>query len=303
MIKRFFSKLGQSQRLNYFIAFFKSAEMSLSSIAVAYYLLLSVFPLFLIIGNSLPYFNIDISEILEFMKQYLPEQIYGTISSVARSLLSQPNTGLLSISVLAGFWTFSKALTALQMAFNKAYEVSEHRDIIISRIFSILAGFAILIFLYLAVTLATFGQMVLERIHASFNFNEILYRNLHNLTVPAVATSVFLALMLLYFILPNVRIKKIRYVLPGAVFSTFVLVFLTSWIGNYISRSVRQLADFKIVGSLLIFALMLWFIFLARVLIFGAILNAVYQKHREGEIVTRRGEIVEIIRARRKPED
>ena len=41
---------------------------------------------------------------------------------------------------------------------------------------------------------------------------------------------------------------------------------------------------------------MLWFIFIAKVLIFGAILNAVYLK-RNSKIETRRGEIVDIIKS------
>ena len=53
--------------------------------------------------------------------------------------------------------------------------------------------------------------------------------------------------------------------------------------------------DFKIVGSLVVFGLMLWFIFIAKVLIFGAILNAVYLK-RNNKIENRRGEIKDIIK-------
>ncbi|WP_252899238.1 hypothetical protein [Lactococcus fujiensis] len=54
------------------------------------------------------------------------------------------------------------------------------------------------------------------------------------------------------------------------------------------------------IGSLVIFALMIWFIFIARILITGSILNATYQSMREGKIETRRGEIVEIIKDIRK---
>lgn len=78
-------------------------------------------------------------------------------------------------------------------------------------------------------------------------------------------------------------------------FQLFVLTFLTNIFGKYIGRSTEAMKDFKIVGSLVIFGLMLWFIFIAKVLIFGAILNAVYLK-RNNKIENRRGEIKDIIK-------
>ncbi len=100
------------------------------------------------------------------------------------------------------------------------------------------------------------------------------------MTLPAIAVATFLALMMLYFILPNVKIRKLRYTMPGTIFSTFVLVFLTNWIAKYVSFALQRLDDLKLIGSLVVFALMIWFIFIARVLIIGAILNAVYQKQK-----------------------
>jgi membrane protein len=295
-MKKLIDLIVNSKRLTYFMTFYKSAEMNLSSIAVAYYLLLSLFPLLMIVANILPFLHLNTSEILAFLKSNLPKQLYTTVATIVKSALAQPSTGLLSISVLTAFWTFSKAMTSLQMAMNKAYEVSNHRDFIVSQFFSIIASFAIIVFLFIAVLLSTFGQTMLEKLHEHIRFDTKLYETLHNMTVPAVAITVFTALALLYFIMPNVKIRKIKYVLPGTAFSTFVLIFLTNIFGKYIGRTTDMMKDLKIVGSLVIFALMLWFIFIAKVLIFGAILNAVYLKRQNGEIETRRGEIVAIIK-------
>lgn len=293
-MKKIIQTAGELTRT--FMTFFKSSEMSLSSIAVAYYLLLAIFPLVLIVGNILPFLQIDTSGLLVFLSNNLPNDIYKGVEPVVNNLLSQRNTGLLSVSVLAGFWTFSRALSALQMSINKAYEVFNHRDFIISRIIGLASGFAILLFLYFSIVLSTFGQLILEQVYRVFPFDRSLYRTLHNMTLPAVAVAVFLSLMLLYFILPNVKIRKLRYTMPGTIFSTFVLVFLTNFIAKYVSFALNQLDDLKLIGSLVVFALMIWFIFIARVLIIGAILNAVYQKTQLGKIETRRGEIVEFIK-------
>ena len=297
-MKKGLQKIGELTTT--FMTFFKSSEMSLSSIAVAYYLLLAIFPLGLIIGNILPFLHIDTSGLLSFLSEQLPSDVYRGIEPVINNLLNQRNTGLLSLSVLAGFWTFSRALSALQMSMNKAYEVFNHRDFIVSRVIGLAAGFAILLFLYFSIVLSTFGQLILEQVHRIFAFDDHLYRTLHNMTLPAIAVATFLSLMMLYFILPNVKIRKLRYTMPGTIFSTFVLVFLTNWIAKYVSFALQRLDDLKLIGSLVVFALMIWFIFIARVLIIGAILNAVYQKTKVGKNETRRGEIVEFIKEIRK---
>lgn len=275
--------------------------MSLSSIAVAYYLLLSIFPLLLILANILPFLNLDTDLILDLLREQVPNQIYEMSVSFIRNVLENPNTGLLSISVLTGFWTFSRALATLQMSMNKAYEVSQHRDFILSRIIGMIVGLGLMILLSLTILISTFGQLVLSYVHDNlFAFDDRLYRTLQSATLPVVIIVVFISLILLYFVLPNVKIHKLRYIMPGTVFSTLILVALPNFFGLYLGRALGQVQDFKLVGSLLIFGVMIWFIFIARVLIIGAILNATYQKKYFGQIQTRRGEIVAFIKDMRK---
>ena len=294
-MKKFIKKVLASERLNFFLGFYKSAEMSLSSVAVAYYLLLSLFPLVMIVGNILPFLHLDTAVIMNFLRDNLPPQLHDTVATIVENVLSKPSAGLLSVSFITAFWTFYKAMTSLQMAINKAYGVKDHRDFLVGQFFSLIASLVIILFLFIAVLLATFGQLVLEKLYQYIKFDEHLYVTLHNMTLPAVAFTIFCALALLYFIMPNVKIRSIKYVLPGALFSTFVLTFLTNIFGKYIGRSTDAMKDFKIVGSLVVFGLMLWFIFIAKVLIFGAILNAVYLK-RNNKIENRRGEIKDIIK-------
>ena len=300
-MKALFQRVSSWQTLKDFMNFYKSSEMSLSSIAVAYYLLLSIFPLLLIFANILPFLNLDIDMILDVLHDQIPDQIYDMSVGFIRNVLENPNTGLLSISVLAGFWTFSRALATLQMAMNKAYEVSEHRDFILSRIIGLVVGLGLMVMLSLTILISTFGQVILTYVHENlFAFDDRLYRTLQTATLPVVIIVELISLILLYFVLPNVKIHKLRYIMPGTIFSTLVLVALPHFFGAYLSRALGQMRDFKLVGSLLIFGLMIWFIFIAKVIIIGAVFNATYQKKSFGQIETRRGEIVAFIKEIRK---
>ncbi|GAB2024082.1 YihY/virulence factor BrkB family protein [Lactovum odontotermitis] len=277
--------------------------MGLSSIAVAYYLLLSIFPMLLIVANVLPYLKINVSEVLEFMQKNLPKEFYSMTAGYVKQYLSTPNSALFAVAIILALWTFSKSMSALEMAMNKAYGVTKHRDVIISRIFGITGGLIIMILLYLAVAISTFGQTVLTQIYQRYQFNTTVYNFLENSTLPIVAFVTFVVLMILYSLMPNIRIKKLRYIMPGTLFSLFVLVFLTSFVGQYVAHFVDSWQDFRLVSSIVIFAVMIWFIFISRVLILGAMLNATYQRRKEGQIETRRGDIIELIKDLRKDED
>ncbi|GAB2026299.1 YihY/virulence factor BrkB family protein [Lactovum odontotermitis] len=277
--------------------------MGLSSIAVAYYLLLSIFPTLLIVANVLPYLKINVSEVLEFMQKNLPKEFYDMTAGYVKQYLSTPNSALFAVAIILALWTFSKSMSALEMAMNKAYGVTKHRDFIISRIFGIVGGLIIMIVLYLAVAISTFGQTVLTQVYQRYQFNVTIYHFLENLTLPVVALVTFVVLIVLYSLMPNIRIKKLRYILPGSLFSVFVLVFLTSFVGQYVAHFVDSWQDFRVVSSIIIFALMIWFIFISRVLILGAMLNATYQRRKEGHIETRRGDIIGLIKDLRKDEE
>ncbi|MDR0300094.1 MAG: YihY/virulence factor BrkB family protein [Streptococcaceae bacterium] len=302
-MRKFIQKVSHSERIKLFISLFMNSEMGLSSIAVAYYLLLSIFPTLLIIANLLPYLNLNVSEVLDFMNRNLPTEFYSMTAGYVRSYLSSPNPTLFAVAIALALWTFSKSMSALQMAMNKAYGVSKHRDIIISRVFGIFGGLIIMILLYGAVVISIFGRTMLNQVYRHWQFDKSLYHFIENLTLPIVAIVTFFVLVILYSLMPNIQIKKFRYILPGAFFSVFVLVFLTSFVGGYVAHFMKSWSDFRVVGSVLIFAVMIWFIFISRVLILGAMLNAVYQKHKEGQIETRRGDIIEIIKDFRKDDE
>ncbi|OFI46938.1 ribonuclease BN [Floricoccus penangensis] len=296
-MQKFFEKIMNIPIVKAFMTYYKSAEMDLSSIAVAYYFLLSMFPILMTFANALPYLKIDSTSVLKMLNDLLPGQLYDVVEVVIKSFLDTPSPGLLWVGIISGFWTFSKGLSALQKAMNKAYKVDKHRDFIVSQLIGFASSFAIIILITLAIIVLTFGQTILTALYNNIHFDRRIYEMLYNMTLPVVAIVVFTALILLYFLLPNVKIKKIRYVLPGAIFSTFVLVFLTKIFGDYVNRYVNKMMDFKMVGSLLTFALMLWFIFIAKVLITGAIMNASVQSLYVDSFETRRGEIVSIIKS------
>ena len=76
LMARLLDKL-QWRPLQVYLSHYRSAEIDISTIAVAYYLILTVFPLIVILANVFPYLNIDTTDLLKFMNEHLPKQFYA----------------------------------------------------------------------------------------------------------------------------------------------------------------------------------------------------------------------------------
>lgn len=275
---------------------FQSAEMDLSAIAVAYYLILTAFPLIVIAANIFPYLNIDISDLLRLMKEQLPKDIYRSASSIVVNIFSKPSGSVLGVATLTGLWTMSRSLTSLQKAFNKAYDASEHRDFLLGHLVGLLTSLLILFLLTFALIFSTFSKAAIQVLDRHYHLNDNIITLFLFLIQPITILIIFIGLMLLYFLLPNIKIKKIRYILPGTFFTTFVMIFLSNMVGNYVVHNVERMVDIKTFGSVMIFIIMLWFIFLARILIMGAVFNATYQELSIGKLEGRSGNVVSLIK-------
>ncbi|MDI5952490.1 YihY/virulence factor BrkB family protein [Streptococcus equi subsp. zooepidemicus] len=298
-IKKFLDKViskWQYEPIQAFMRHFQSAEMDLSAIAVAYYLILTAFPLIVIAANIFPYLNIDISDLLRLMKEQLPKDIYRSASSIVVNIFSKPSGGVLGIATLTGLWTMSRSLASLQKAFNKAYDASEHRDFLLGHLVGLLTSLLILFLLTFALIFSTFSKAAIQVLDRHYHLNDNITTLFLFLIQPITILIIFIGLMLLYFLLPNIKIKKIRYILPGTFFTTFVMIFLSNMVGNYVVHNVERMVDIKTFGSVMIFIIMLWFIFLARILIMGAVFNATYQELSIGKLEGRSGNVVSLIK-------
>lgn len=295
-MKKLISRLQSSDFVKYFLELFRTAEMDLSSIAVAYYLLLTIFPFFVLLANIFPYININTDQILMFLQENLPEELYQTTSGIVINIFNEPNTGLVWISIATGLWTMSRSMTFLQKSINKAYGVQDHRDIVLGYLFGFLSSLVVILFLAIAILLSTFGKAALHLLYSNYPFDPKLFDLLMSLTQPVTAAVFFIALGVLYYILPNVHIRKMRYIMPGTIFTTFVFMTMTSIFGRYVTSMMDRLDNLRMFGSITILAVMLWFTVFAKVIIFGAILNASYQKKHMDDFETRDGNLITLIK-------
>ena len=273
-MKKLWIQLTERPLIKAFLHFYKESDSELTSVAVAYYWLISIFPLIMIAVNILPYFQIPISNFLIALKEFLPDSMFEVIEKIVREVLTQPSTGLLSFSVLSALWTFSKSMDYLQKAFNKAYGVAKNRGLISHQLISLLVSFGLQVLFALALFLSMFGQMLLNFLKNYWQSDSILFDYLQDFTGPIIYILLFAILVMLYYFLPNVKVTSIRYILPGSIFVLVTLMLFLNIFSTSINTYVNHLVDVRFFSSIIVVVIMFWFILIAKILILGAVINA-----------------------------
>ena len=280
-MKKWWKELIDRPLLKAFLHYYQASDSELTSVAVAYYWLISIFPLLLVVINILPYFQIPVSNFLNVTNGFLPDTVYDVVAKIVMEVLTQPSTGLLSFAVLSALWTFSKSMNYLQKAFNKAYGVAKSRGLIYQQLMSLLVSFGLQILFALALFLSVFGRMLLNLIKSYWKSDSPLFDYLQDLTGPLVYALIFAILVMLYYFLPNVKVRRIRYVLPGSIFVLLTLVLILNIFSASVNHYINNLVEVRFVSSIIFVVTMFWFILLAKILIIGAVINASVQSLKD----------------------
>jgi len=258
----------------------KISEFTTYSIVVAYYLLLSLFPLLITVGNILPFLSIDPSSVLPYIQEIMPSTIYQFLGPAIKDLLTQSSGGLLSISAITTIWSASKSINALQKAMNKSLGV-EQRAGIVARILSVLV---LILFLFAMVALSLIigaGQVLLDAIQPIFAIPDSFVNIFQTVKWPLTFVALFLLMAIIYWMIPNVKMK-LRSVLPGAIFATIGWLLLSQVFGLYARYFATTVSGYQIIGSFVV--LMLWLNFAAMIIILGSVLNASMEEFYNGEL-------------------
>ena len=280
-MKKWWKELIDKPLLKAFLHYYQASDSELTSVAVAYYWLISIFPLLLVVVNILPYFQIPVSNFLKVVNEFLPDTMYDVVAKIITEVLTQPSTGLLSFAVLSALWTFSKSMNYLQKAFNKAYGVAKSRGLIYQQLMSLLVSFGLQILFACALFLSVFGRILLDFLKNYWQSDNPIFVYLEDLTGPLVFTLIFAILVMFYYFLPNVKVPRIRYVLPGSIFVLLTLVLILNIFSASVNHYINNLVEVRFASSIIFVVTMFWFILLAKILIIGAVINASVQSLKD----------------------
>lgn len=247
-------------------------NIPLVAAGVAFYLLLSLFPL-LLAAISIFGLVVEPSELERSMAQLfaaLPPEARGVVESQLHTIASAAGRGLqlgLVLSIAVALWTASSGMSNLMKALSLAYD-EKPRGFVKGRA--------------LALVLTLGGILLLGVALAIIIGAPIVYRFLDLPSWALVVAQVvqwallaalfILGLGVLYHFGPNRQRPDWTWVSPGALLATALLLLISLGFSFYVSRFGSYNETYGAIGGVIV--LLLWLYFAALAVLLGAELNA-----------------------------
>lgn len=233
-----------------------------------YFIVLSVFPMLVLIISALRYTDLDATDLLSLLSGYLPATLMDETQSLLIHIYAYSGAAVVSVSAIGALWSASRGVYGILRGLNAIYDVREDRGWLYKRVISVGYTFAFLVVLVLSLIINVFGEYVLYRLPKGplwrFLYGVVDFRFL---LMMLLQTALFAAM---YSVLPN-RKNSITDSLPGALAASLgwqIFSGLFSWY-------VEHFGGYSgIYGSVYAVALgMLWLYFCLCLLFFGAAIN------------------------------
>ncbi|WP_298470986.1 YihY/virulence factor BrkB family protein [uncultured Psychrobacillus sp.] len=244
---------------------------------LAYFFLLSLFPLLIFLVTLLPYLNLDEAQIFRFLENYAPGEVYTLIEGTISDVLVSRNGGLLSIGILGTIWSASNGMNAIVKSLNRSYDIEETRPFFIVRALSVVFTLLMILLFAVALVLPVFGEQIGTILFSYFGFQDDFINLWNNIRWTLSPIIMFIVLAALYWIVPNIKLG-LKSVFPGAAFATLGWIVVSLGFSYYVSNFGNYSATYGSIGGIII--LMLWLYISGIILLVGGQINSVMQERK-----------------------
>lgn len=249
-------------------------EMQIPSHAAGagYFIVLSVFPVLVLLFSLLRYTNMDAHDLLAFLEGFVPAALMDAAEKLIISTYAHTGATVVGVSVIGALWSASRGIYGVLSGLNTIYGVEENRGYFYTRLICMAYTFFFLLVLVLTLVLGVFGEMLLELLPSPTGILGALLSDavdLRFLLMLTFQTALFTAV---FMVLPNRR-NTFRQSVPGAVLASAGWLIFTRGFSFY----VEHFSGYSgIYGSVYAVALsMLWLYFCLSIVFYGGALNRI----------------------------
>jgi membrane protein len=241
---------------------------------LAYFFLLSLFPLLIFIVSLFPYLPVTQEDLLSLVRDFAPS---GTMELIETNLtqMSQKNGALLSFGIIGTIWSASNGINAIVKVLNRAYEVKEGRSFLKTRVMAILLTLAMILVIIVALILPVFGKQIGVFLFSIFELSDEFITVWNALRWLVSSVILFIIFIGLYWLAPNKKFAC-RSAIPGALFATVGWTLTSYAFSFYVSNFGNYSATYGSIGAIIV--LMIWFYISGIIIIIGGEVNAFYTK-------------------------
>ncbi len=256
--------------INDLIIITKRPEMMILPGHLAFYMVLSIVPMLLIVIYLISIFSLSLDSFINVLNISFPEQV----NNIILPLLSGEKIGLgLNIFLIVGIYIASAGFYSVIVAANALYH-NQLKNVLIRRIKAIfLTIFFVFMFLFIIVVIA-FGNSIIDYLVTAID-NDLVSSYIKYLYFiikwPFSFIYILLVVNLIYMIAPDNHIKK-ESVIVGALFTTVTWILVTVGFSYWIDNFTRY--DLIYGGLSAFIVMMVWIYILSYLFVLGLAINA-----------------------------
>ncbi len=249
---------------------------------VAYNFVLAIFPTIIFLFTLIPYISnffpaIDQANIMRFLSEYMPKDMYDVVSSTVLDIIGKQRGGLLTLGFLFAAWLATNGMQTLMRAFNACYQTVEKRSYFRMRLTATGLTILLALVLFSAVFLLIAGEIMINRV--TLELSDISHIRLQGyelyglllLRFLVIFIVFFLAVSFIYYFGPAIHYNW-KFFSIGALLATLGCLAVSYGFSFYITNFGSYNKVYGSIGVLI--ALMVWIQLLSVVLLFGYEINA-----------------------------
>lgn len=259
--------------VSYFHKFTKHDIQGLSA-EMGFYLLIALFPFFLVLFIIATMISQSMQEMLLSLISYLPRDMENLITDMLIGF--RGSLTLVITSAALALWYMSNVISTLTKAMNRFYGVKETRGFFKLKAMCLLYAIAIIVLVFLSFALVIFGQgtqFILEYMdYFSFINTETAWDYMRYLSV---ILAIFVSIAVMFKTLPNKKLS-IRAVAGGSALTTAAWCITSYGFAVYVNAFSRYHLIYGSLASIII--LVTWVYMSSFVILLGASLNSFWYR-------------------------
>ena len=245
---------------------------------MAFMFVLGIFPFLLLLMSFFAWMGKKafINKVLIFLDIIAPPQISNLINSVLDEIMIFSQGKLVAVfGFCITLFLASNAIFVIIKGLNRAYGIVETRNLLYTRLLSVLIVFANGLVLFLSINLIIFGKIILEMLINFIHLPSELINMILIFRWPVSFLALFVVAYMNYYFLPDIKeMSKARYI--SSLFGT--LFFCIFWLlGSWLfSLYVSNLNTYNwVYGTIGAFAmLMVWLYYTSLLILIGGEINS-----------------------------
>jgi membrane protein len=262
---------------------FRAENMTDWAAALTYYAVLSLFPALIALVSILGLVGQEsaIDELITIIEDLGSEQAAETIRGPLEGVVqNRSGAGVLfAIGLIGALWSASGYIGAFTRAGNTIWQVKEGRPVWKLKPFQLLVtAVAVVLMAAIAIGLVISGPLA-RSVGDAIGLGDTAVTTWNIAKWPVMALLAITLIALIYYLLPNVRHPRFRWISPGAGLALVAWLVASAAFAFYVANFGSYNSTYGTLGGAVLLLVWLWIANLA--LLLGAMFDAELERERE----------------------